>query len=133
PDPLSGPFQIRALLNDGSASSGISVTFDRDQASAETQNVGPGSVNLVTGNLTVSDTDVSVDSYGSDLTVARTFNTRRAADTDSAAMFGPGWVSGVAVQDANADYTQLDVTGSLVQVGLPEGDTIGFAKHDATT
>ncbi|MFD0518941.1 DUF6531 domain-containing protein [Paractinoplanes durhamensis] len=108
------------------------MTFDRNQASAESADVGPGSVNLVTGNLSLSDTDVSVDSYGSDLTVSRSYNTRRAAELDSAAMFGPGWVSGVLVEGANAEYTQLDVTGSLVQVGLPEGDTIGFTKRTAT-
>ncbi|GAA2617539.1 hypothetical protein GCM10010436_21270 [Paractinoplanes durhamensis] len=131
-DPLTGPLQIRVAPNTGTASSAVSVTFDRNQASAESADVGPGSVNLVTGNLSLSDTDVSVDSYGSDLTVSRSYNTRRAAELDSAAMFGPGWVSGVLVEGANAEYTQLDVTGSLVQVGLPEGDTIGFTKRTAT-
>jgi hypothetical protein len=65
--------------------------------------------------------------------VSRAFNTRRAADTDSAAMFGPGWVTGVTVADANSDYIQLDVTGSLVQVALPEGGTVGLTKRNATT
>ena len=132
-DPLSGPLQVRALFSDASTSSGVTVTFDRNSASAESTDAGPGSVNLLTGNLTLSDTDVSVDSYGSDLTVSRTFNTRRATETDSANMFGPGWVSGVVVDDASSDYTQIDVTGSLVQVGLPDGDSIGFLKRNATT
>jgi RHS repeat-associated protein len=132
-DPLVGPLQIRVLPNTGNASSAVAVTFDPNQSSAASAEVGPGSVNLLTGNLTLSDTDVSVDSYGSDLTVSRSYNTRRAAATDSAAMFGPGWASGVLVEEANADYTQLDVTGSLIQVGLPEGDTIGFTKRNATT
>lgn len=132
-DPLSGPLQIRAVLSDGSASSGISVTFDRNQASAESEDLGPGSVNLLTGNLTVTSSDVSVDAYGSDLNVSRSFNTRRAAEMDSAAMFGPGWVSGVVVENADAEYTQLDVVGSLVQVGLADGDQVGFTKRNATT
>lgn len=131
-DPLSGPLQVRGLFTGGAVSSGVQITFDRNQASAESDDIGPGSVNLVTGNLTVSDSDVSVDAYGGDLTVSRSFNTRRAADMDSANMFGPGWVSGVLVEEANAEYTQLDVVGSLAQVSLPEGDTIGFAKRNAT-
>jgi RHS repeat-associated protein len=132
-DPLSGPLQVRALFADGSTSSGVTPTFDRRQASAESANVGPGSVNLLTGALTVSGTDVSVDSYGSDLTVARSYNTRRSAETDSAGMFGPGWTSGVLVEAASAEYTQLDVAGSLIQVGLPDGEAIGFSKRNATT
>lgn len=132
PDPLSGPLQVRALFVGGAVSSPVGITFDRNLASAEAQEIGPGSVNLVTGNLTVSDTDVSVDSYGTDLTVARSFNTRRPAETDSAAMFGPGWVSGVVVEEAESAYTQLDVYGSLAQVSLPDGDTVGFAKRTAT-
>ena len=131
-DPLSGPLQVRAQFNNNTVASSVGITFDRNQASAESTAVGPGSVNLVTGNLTLSDTDATIDAYGSDLTVSRTYNTRRAADTDSANMFGPGWVSGTVVDDANAEYTELDVTGSLVQVLTPDGDTIGFAKRTST-
>ncbi|MET7426409.1 RHS repeat-associated core domain-containing protein [Dactylosporangium sp. NPDC005555] len=127
PDPLDGPLQVRALFT-GGASVSVKITFDRNQASAATQNVGPGSVNLLTGNYSLGGTDVSVASYGSDLSVTRTFNTRRPASTDKAGMFGPGWVSGVAVDAAEAPYTDLAVTGSLVQVGLPDGDTLGFTE-----
>ena len=44
-------------------------------------------------------TDVSVDSFGSDLTVTRYLqHPARAAETDAANMFGPGWVSGAVVE-----------------------------------
>ncbi|SCG70491.1 RHS repeat-associated core domain-containing protein [Micromonospora halophytica] len=130
----NGPLQVRGVFTGGTGgtSSPVKMTFDRDQASAASQGVGPGSVNLITGNYTVSDTDVSVDSFGSDLTVTRSYNTRRAAETDAANMFGPGWVSGAVVEEAESPYTSLTVYGSLVQVGLPEGDTIGFTKRTAT-
>lgn len=127
-DPLDGPVQLRGLFNSGAESSPITITFDKNTASAATTGLGPCTVNLVTGNCLLSGTDVSVSSYGSDLTVTRSFNSRRATETDSANMFGPGWVSAVLVEDADAPYTDLTRTGSLVQVGLPEGDTIGFAK-----
>ncbi|MER7283349.1 RHS repeat-associated core domain-containing protein [Dactylosporangium sp. NPDC000244] len=131
PDPLDGPLQVRALFT-GGASAPVKISFDRNQASAATSAVGPGTVNLLTGNYTLSDTDVSVDSYGSDLTVTRAFNTRRPAAVDKAGMFGPGWVSGVVVEEAEAPYTNLTVTGSLVQVGLPGGDTLGFTQKTST-
>ncbi len=130
PDPLDGPLQVRALFTGGlgGASTPVKLTFDRNQASAASTDVGPGSVNLLTGNYALGGTDVSVASYGSDLTVTRSFNTRRASATDGANMFGPGWVSGVVVSDANAPYTQLTVTGSLVQIGTADGDPLGFTE-----
>lgn len=127
----NGPLQLRGVFTGGTGgtSSPVKITFDRDQASAASEEIGPGSVNLITGNYTVSDTDVSVDSFGSDLTVTRSYNTRRATQTDAANMFGPGWVSGTVVEEAESPYTSLTVYGSLVQVGLPEGETIGFTKR----
>src|SRR6266536_6230833 len=70
----------------------------------------------------VSQTDAA--SLG--LAVGRTFTTRQSTVVDP--MFGPGWVSSVPAPQAQAAYTSLTVTGSLVQVGLPDGGTVGFAK-----
>ncbi|MDI6105972.1 RHS repeat-associated core domain-containing protein [Actinoplanes sp. NEAU-A12] len=132
PDPLDGPVQLRAVFTGAGAgtSSTVKFNFDRDRASAASQEIGPGSVNLLTGNFTVSDSDVSVDAFGSDLTLSRTYTSRQAGKVD--AMFGPGWTSAVVVDEAESPYTALTVTGSLVQVGLPEGDSVGFAR-DRTT
>jgi RHS repeat-associated protein len=127
PDPLDGPLQVRALFT-GGASVPVKITFDRNQASAVSATVGPASVNLLTGNAGIGGTDVAVSSYGSDLTVTRNFNTRNAAATDKANMFGPGWISGVVVEAADAPYTDLTVIGSLVQVGLADGDSLGFTE-----
>ena len=44
--------------------------------------VGPGAVSLVTGNLAVSADDVSVSSYGSDLSLSRTANSRTPEAVD---------------------------------------------------
>ncbi|MGQ5260991.1 DNRLRE domain-containing protein [Micromonospora sp. ZYX-F-536] len=131
--PRDGPLQLRGTFTGGTGgtSSPVKITFDRTQASAASEDIGPGSVNLITGNYSLSDSDVSVDSFGSDLTVTRSYNTRRANDTDAANMFGPGWVSGTVIEETNAPYTALTVYGSLIQVGLPEGDTIGFTKRTA--
>jgi hypothetical protein len=118
PDPLDGPLQVRALFT-GGASAPVKITYDRNQSSAATAQVGPGSVNLLTGNFTLSGPDVSIASYGSDLTLNRTFTTRRATAVDKAGMFGPGWVSSVTVESADSRYTDLTVTGSLVQVDCP--------------
>ena len=53
--------------------------------------IGPGGVNLLTGNFRTSTEDVSIDSYASDLTVGRIYNSRDStAGTDGP--FGPGWL-----------------------------------------
>ncbi|MEJ3748418.1 DNRLRE domain-containing protein [Actinomycetes bacterium KLBMP 9797] len=129
-----GPLQVRGAFTGGTAanSAPVKITFDRNQAGGASKEVGPGSVNLITGDYTLGDTDVTVDSYGSDLTVSRSYNTRRAGQVDASGMFGPGWTSGTLVEDAEADYTSLTVFGSLVQIGLPDGDTLGFSKRNAT-
>ncbi|WP_436536647.1 RHS repeat-associated core domain-containing protein [Actinoplanes sp. HUAS TT8] len=124
---IDGPVQARVLTSgSGSTSSPLRFTLDQSAEQAGTADVGPGSVNLVTGDLAVSSTDVTVSSYGSDLSIGRTFHTRSAATADPSGMFGTGWISTVGVQQEQPDYTGLTVTGSVVQVGTEDGSTIGF-------
>ncbi|TQS42778.1 RHS repeat-associated core domain-containing protein [Cryptosporangium phraense] len=127
PDPLDGPVQARVLLP-GTSGDSAPLKFTLSQAAdgAASASVGPGSVNLVSGNLAINYSDVSVDSYGSDLTVGRTFNTRKATTTDPTAMFGPGWTSTASVLAADSTYTGLTVVGTVVQVGTSGGSSIGF-------
>lgn len=73
-----------------------------------------------------------MQSYGSDLTVSRSYSTRDYTRGDASGMFGPGWTSSVGVEDAGVDYTGLTVAGSLVQLGLPEGNSIGFTVKTTT-
>lgn len=123
--PRDGPVQVRAYFNlssNGAPADNVKFRFDRNLASADTAQVGPGSVNLVTGNYQISQQDASVN----DLSVTRTYNSRQPGGVDP--MFGPGWVSSTAVSTSEAPYTRLTVYGSIVQVGMPDGSTIGFAK-----
>ncbi|GGQ83753.1 hypothetical protein GCM10010166_62420 [Couchioplanes caeruleus subsp. azureus] len=128
-DALDGPLQVRASYTGGTAGTSDTVRFelDRNRADAPTSDMGPGAVNLLTGNLAVSDTDVEANGG---LTVGRTFNTRQAATIDP--LFGPGWVSTTGVPTGNT-YRTLTATGGLVQVGTPNGDTLDFTKTAGTT
>ncbi|WP_051810078.1 RHS repeat-associated core domain-containing protein [Actinoplanes subtropicus] len=132
-DALPGPLQIRAQFNNGTVSNGNGVVFDPNKASAQSTEVGPGSVNLVTGNFNIAMSDVSLDSYDSDPALGRSFNSRQAAVFDSTHMFGPGWLSSTVVDAAEAPFTSLFVAGSLVTVGMPDGSTIGFTQKTSTT
>jgi RHS repeat-associated protein len=123
PDPLDGPLQVQATFTGGAVvpSGAVKFALDRNLAWADSEDVGIGSVNLVTGNLSVNQSDASVGGG-----IGRTANTRLAGDVDP--MFGPGWDSGVSVPGRDSEYTDLTVTGSLVQIGLSNGATIGFTK-----
>lgn len=119
----AGPVQVEAVFTGGGTSAGVKFTFDQNLATAPSEAIGPGNVNLLTGNFTVTQLDAT-DSASAML--ARTFSTRQASVAD--AMFGPGWVSSVSLAEASATYTGLTVSGSLVQIGLPDGTTLGFSK-----
>jgi RHS repeat-associated protein len=121
---LDGPVQVRASLSGTSSgtSTGVVFTLDRNKTSAATAQVGPGIVNLLTGSYTLGATDAATTGG---LAVQRSFSSRQATDSDP--MFGPGWTSSIGIPDAGT-YTDLNVTGSLVQVGLADGSILGFTK-----
>jgi RHS repeat-associated protein len=126
---LDGPVQVRASLSGTSSgtSTGVMFTLDQNKTDAATTMVGPGLVNLLTGSYTIGATDAS--GIGG-LALQRTFNTRQATAIDP--MFGPGWTSSIAAPTAGT-YTELTVTGSLAQVGLADGSTLGFTKTTTTS
>ncbi|MEV4637543.1 RHS repeat-associated core domain-containing protein [Actinoplanes sp. NPDC049548] len=128
PDPLDGPVQIRGVFagGAGATSTPVKLTLDRNRAWAATEEVGVGSVNLITGSLSVEEHDSDAGAA-----LGRTANSRLAGDVDP--MFGPGWASSISVTGGDSGYTGLTVTGSLVQVGLDDGATMGFTKKTATS
>ncbi|MBB4760790.1 RHS repeat-associated core domain-containing protein [Amorphoplanes digitatis] len=119
--PRDGPVQLRGMFDGGNVDP-IKLRFDRNRASAATDEVGPGSVNLVTGNYQTGQSDVSI----AGLSVPRVFNSRQTGGVDP--LFGPGWVSSTSVSPVDPGYTKLTVFGSLVQVGLPDATSLGFTK-----
>jgi RHS repeat-associated protein len=129
PDALDGPLQLRASFTGGTPGTAAPVRFslDRDRAAAAAYDLGPGSVNLLTGDLAVSVSDAE---FGQGLGLQRTYHTRQAGGTDG--MFGPGWSSATTVSTAD-DYGTLTVVGSLAQVSVPGGSTLGFTKKASTS
>ncbi|GAA2845756.1 hypothetical protein Acy02nite_47380 [Actinoplanes cyaneus] len=129
PDALDGPLQVRASFTGGTAGQSQPVRFelDRSRAQAPSSGIGPAEVNLLTGNATVPENDASA---AGGLGVTRVYNTRQSGVSD--ALFGPGWASSVEVPTGGT-YRNVTVTGSLAQVGLPDGGTRGFTKKAATS
>ncbi|WP_079664840.1 DNRLRE domain-containing protein [Streptomyces sp. 3214.6] len=126
------PIDVRAAFTDGTTteySEPHTITVDRNAGTAPSRQVGPGAVNALTGDFTLSATDAS----GFDLTVSRTASSRRptaGADTKGrVAIFGPQWNSGTVAEmaDSNWSYIRTTSDASVSLVAL-DGTETGFTK-----
>ncbi|MCX4909591.1 DNRLRE domain-containing protein [Streptomyces sp. NBC_00878] len=130
-----GPVDIRVAFTDGTTTgySPIStVTVDRNAGTAPSDQVGPGSVNDLTGDYTLSATDASAF----DMTVSRTASSRKptaGADAEGqVAIFGPQWTAGTTAEISDSDYAYIRQTSStsVAVVGV-DGDGTGFTATSA--
>ena len=97
---------------------------------ANTQ-VGPGSVDLYNGSLAISADDVSIASFGSSLSLTRTYDSYKPANEKNG-VFGPGWTASVPVDEAGADYAGLaeEPDGSLT-LRFADATAISYTKTGA--
>ncbi|WP_258055037.1 DNRLRE domain-containing protein [Streptomyces sp. Ru71] len=125
-----GPVDVRSAFTDGTTtaySQPHTITVDRNAGTAPSEDVGPGSVNALTGDYTLSATDAS----GFDLSVTRTASSRRPAAGANAegqvAIFGPQWTSGTTAEitDSNWAYVRKTSATSVALVDV-DGDETGF-------
>lgn len=100
-------FQIRAVLSGAPGASGytkpVEAELDRTlggpmDAAAP---IGPGSVDLLTGNFSLSRTDVSIPAFNSRLSFSRSINSAES-NLNPTGVLGPGWQpsSSIEVTDA---------------------------------
>ncbi|MEV5847796.1 DNRLRE domain-containing protein [Streptomyces sp. NPDC051985] len=128
-----GVIQLRAAFTDGSSTGHtqtIGVTLDRDAGTAPSAQVGPGTVNELTGNYTLSTTDASAF----EASVTRTYSSR-ANNTDSegqAKIFGPGWTS--TITGEASEYTQIRKTSDAsVELLSGDGGSVAFTLNSDGT
>jgi RHS repeat-associated protein len=92
-----GEVQVRALFNGDekvtgySAASKATVNLDIGGTRDATASVGPGSVNLLTGDFSVSRTDVSIPGITAGLEFSRTINSRQPGVAEDTSVLGRGW------------------------------------------
>jgi RHS repeat-associated protein len=92
-----GEVQVRALF-DGeakvagySAASKATVNLDVGGTRDATTSVGPGTLNLLTGNFSLSRTDVSIPGIVGGLEFSRTINSRQPGVAEDTSVLGRGW------------------------------------------
>ncbi|MGW0839114.1 DNRLRE domain-containing protein [Streptomyces sp. NPDC002787] len=133
-----GTVQIKADFTGPNSASGstepLTVIVDRNADGAATDEIGPGSVNLLTGDYTLSEDDASY--Y--DMTVSRTASSRApdagAQQEGQAAIFGKEWVAGTAAEVTESDYSHLKQTSATaVSVVTADGGEIHFTANAAKT
>ncbi|MBN8867448.1 MAG: hypothetical protein J0H98_07825 [Solirubrobacterales bacterium] len=131
----NGPLEIQAVFYDTSGqpqltSDSVNVTLDRSAIGSKNASVslGPGELDLVTGNLTVAEDDVSIPALGMDLTVTRTYASR-ASESQADGPFGPGWLTSLPTGDAVGAFTKLDEAWSHIIVTAADGTKIYFRIH----
>lgn len=131
----NGPVDVRAVFTDGTATDATepnTVTVDRNAGTAPETGVGPGEVNTLTGDLTLSETDA--EAFG--LHAERSFSSRRptngAAQEGQAAIFGPQWSSGTTAEITDADYSYVRQTSATsLSVVSADGSEVGFTATGA--
>ncbi|MEU0158339.1 DNRLRE domain-containing protein [Streptomyces sp. NPDC006261] len=125
-----GPVDIRVVFTDGTTSDtspASTVTVDRNAGAAPLEKVGPGNVNLLTGDFSLSGSDASAF----DMTSSRTFSSRRptngAVQEGQVAVFGPQWTSGTLAELSDSVWSSVRRT-STTSVALVDiaGEETGF-------
>jgi RHS repeat-associated protein len=122
-----GVVQVRAIFN-GSAegySEPVEAKVDRYTGGVKdaTAAVGPGTLDLVTGNLSISETDVSIGGFNS-LEFARTYNTRKPGTTGENTVLGQGWKSAAPVEESGgSNWRSIKLTNETEVI---EGESYTF-------
>jgi RHS repeat-associated protein len=131
PELVPVPLQVRAVFagGQGGSSRAHDVTLDQEAPAVNaTEPIGPGRVDLSTGNFSYSATDVQIAGFGQALTVTRTYNSRVTSSMPLGPFGVSTWTLGVDVAGASS-YAGLrestDGNGD-VEVVLTDGSKIWF-------
>jgi RHS repeat-associated protein len=122
--------QIRTVLSGSPGAGGytkpVEVEFNRDTGSPKdaTTEVGPGLVDLLTGNFTISRTDVSIAAFKSSLEFSRSFASRQAG-VEATGVLGPGWKPAAPLEEAGgSSWSKLQLHEESEE--LEEGENITY-------
>ncbi|MGW2399471.1 DNRLRE domain-containing protein [Kitasatospora sp. NPDC001664] len=123
-----GTVDVRAVFTDGTAtdaSESNTVTVDRRAGTAPVEAHGPGTLNLLTGDYTLSATDASAFQISS----TRSLSSRnpRAQEDGQAPIFGPEWSAGTVIDINETAWSHVKQT-SATSVALVDnaGRAYGF-------
>ncbi|WP_106296680.1 RHS repeat-associated core domain-containing protein [Knoellia remsis] len=121
-----GVVEIRALFANGSSTDPNTVTVDVNAGQAGDATAGPGSVNLLTGALSLSDTDATL--FGA--SIGRTYGSRSltaGTDNGQAGGFGAEWSLSGASEYTDTNWVAvLKTSATSLEVQDEEGEVIAY-------
>ncbi|MGK5450975.1 RHS repeat-associated core domain-containing protein, partial [Streptomyces radiopugnans] len=125
-----GPIDIRAAFTDGSVtgySQANTVTVDRNADIAASTEIGPGYLNLLTGDFKIPGTEGSYFGLSASRTASSRQPTAGGDQSGQAAIFGDEWVSSAVAGMSQTGYTHIRKTSSTsLDVVLEDGSSIYF-------
>lgn len=123
PVQIQGVFWTGATIHTTVVTTTVNVTYDPNQfgSAYATAQMGPGSVNLLTGNYAIGAGDSSAGGLG----VSRVFNSRDPNNTTG--LLGPGWTSTVAPGDTT--YRSLTDNTTNIVVHGADGTLTTFRQQ----
>jgi RHS repeat-associated protein len=131
-----GSVQIKADFTGPGGASGstepLAVVVDRNADGAATDEVGPGSVNLLTGDYGLSATDASAFGLTSSRTASSRVPDKGAKQEGQAPIFGKEWVAGTAAEMTDSDYSNLRrISDTAVALVDSQGEETYFTANAA--
>jgi YD repeat-containing protein len=133
----TGKVEIRAILSGQVGAGGytkpVSGEVNKETGGAKdaSAEVGPGSLDLMTGNFTISRTDVVIPGYAGTLEFARSISSREAG-VEANGVLGPGWKPGSPVEEAGASDWGAIKLESFTEEWEEENEEEGVEKHTFT-
>ncbi|GAB3174505.1 DNRLRE domain-containing protein [Streptomyces incanus] len=133
-----GAVEIKADFSGSGSTSGssepVALVVDRNAEGAASNQVGPGVVNLLTGDFSIVEEDTA--RFG--LSVNRTASSRTpdagGNQEGQAAIFGPQWVAGTVAQQTETEYGHIrKVSDTAVDLVLQDDSTLHFTANASRT
>jgi RHS repeat-associated protein len=147
-----GTVQVRAVFSGSPGVEGYSqpveTRINRKAGGPKdaTAEIGPGVLDLMTGNLAINQEDVNIPGPFSSLSISRSYSTREPGATGEVSILGQGWNLGVLPDDASSspwlalfkykithEIEGQNYTFSYAVLVGEDGSEIGFGRVDGIT
>jgi RHS repeat-associated protein len=132
-----GKVEIRAVLSEQGGIAGYTkpvkgeVNKETGGPKDATSEVGPGSLDLMTGNFTVTRNDVAIPGFGGALEFSRSIASREAG-AEPNGVLGPGWKPGSPMEEAGGSDWRAIKLESETEEWEEETEEGGVTKHSFT-
>lgn len=98
------------------------MVVDRTAEGAVSEDLGPGSLNLLTGNFTLSGADASLLGMSVNRTASSRTPQAGGDQEGQASIFGKEWLSGTAAEAVESNYTEIRKTSATSSMSSPVTD-----------